>query len=176
VSDLNPGAVIAGYLWAVVVGGRFVSSAMQAVRGETSPPKEQWHRAAIGLAERVLVVTATLLLSPELVAGWLVLKVANSWRGWGSDPGRFNRFASGTVLSLSFGAAGGGLAYGLSNGYVPLVVGTLVGPLAFALLLSSLYQGPVWWQKWWGSYVEPADANAASARKGSAAEDLEAGE
>lgn len=70
-------AVIAGYFWAIVIGGPVVSVVMgrlhrvplPQVEGKERPPDPPpslgWHRESLGIVERSLTVTAVLLRSPE---------------------------------------------------------------------------------------------------------------
>lgn len=148
-------AVIAGYFWAVVIGGPVVAIVMGRLHRVPLPhvagkeelpdprPSAGWHREALGIVERSLTVTAVLLRSPELVAAWLVFKAASSWWSWKDAPGVFNRYAVGTALSLAFGASGGALVLALSSGNSSLVVGLLVGPLILAVLVLSAYTDPI---------------------------------
>ena len=147
-------AVIAGFFWAVMVGGPVVSIVMGRLHKEpmpghekdaqqpSEPPSVRWHREALGIVERSLTVTAVLLRSPELVAAWLVFKAASAWTSWKDAPGVFNRYAVGTALSLAFGASGGALILALSSGNSNLVVALLVAPLALAILVLSTYDDP----------------------------------
>ena len=158
-SDLNPLAVVIGYLWAVVVGGLAVPWVMRVIPAEQRDLGERWNRSLIGLAERLVAATATFLLSVELAAAWLVLKAAGNWGGWHDKPGVFNRFAFGTILSLAFGASGAVLAYALSHGEQALGAGAVFGPLALAGFAYSLCRGPHWWMHIWNEGAEESHAS-----------------
>jgi hypothetical protein len=119
----------------------------------------------------MIAVFAVLLLSAELIAAWLVLKAASGWKGWGETPGVFNRFITGTSVSLAFGLGGGALAWGLSVHDCWLIAGGTLGPVVFGLLTASFYWGmeldepqPVreppnqvmkWWRCFWGIKETP---------------------
>ena len=152
---LTPVAVGAAFVYSVIVGGLLVPVVMRRVRPRYHPTGP-WHRAAFGFIERPLVMIAVLLLSAEIIAAWLVLKAASSWRGWGEEPGVFNRFVLGTGVSLAFASAGGGIAWGIVLSAPALAIGCAIAPLVLFGMVWSLYpcEGN-WWTALWGATVPP---------------------
>ena len=151
-SDLSPLAVVAGYIWAIGCAG-WAMPRLLIVVGTRHKKGQQWHRAALGLVEQVVTVTGVLLLASEVILGWVVFKTALRWGDWGKAAGLFNRYAIGTVVSLTFGASGGALAYALSTGNRSLAAAALLGPWVLAGFVYSLYRGPKWWKGWWDPEV-----------------------
>jgi hypothetical protein len=150
--------VVAGYLWAVPIAAWPIQRVMrlmpehpdrvrEAAEAADVGQPEVWHRTAFGIAERSVVATAAAIRAPEVIAGWLVFKVAMSWGRWPHQPGTFNRFAVGTVLSLAFAVSGGALISSTLN--TSTVAGLLAGPILLTAFIWSLYR---WerWGGWWG--------------------------
>ncbi|MCH7886978.1 MAG: hypothetical protein IIA58_03355 [Candidatus Marinimicrobia bacterium] len=75
----------------------------------------------VGVIEKPIITTAVILDSPQIIAAYLVVKIAGMWRGWDLHPkfkedgeirkvpGRafVNIFLVGTAFSVAWGAAGG---------------------------------------------------------------------
>lgn len=146
------GSVLVGYLWSAVAGNYFVSRTMLAIPTTQSAPGRHWHRGALGLVERILATTAVLIGSQALIAAWLVLKAASAWTTWKEQPGIFNRWAVGTVLSVGFGAAAGAMAFALGDGSLSLFAGAALGPVLVCGLIASIYR---WEGTWWGKFWDP---------------------
>jgi hypothetical protein len=108
-------AIVAGYLFALLVGHWAISALMRgaSARGSTRPNTAA-HPAAIGLLERTLYLAAWQLGARWFIGLWLALKVLGNWSRWSADPspeaipGRatFNLFLLGAGTSLAFGVAG----------------------------------------------------------------------
>jgi hypothetical protein len=156
--DLNPFAVIAGYVYAIGAGQLVVPRVLDDMqqsfevrqRAEEALAKrgepEVWHRSAFGIVEAAAVTTGVMLGFPEIIAGWVVLKAVVAWGGWKHEAGTFNRWVVGTVMAISFAAAGGALAHALpARDWWAL--GLVIGPLVQAGLVWSLYRGPKWWPR-----------------------------
>jgi hypothetical protein len=118
-----------------------------------------WHRGAFGFVERALVVTTVLIGSAELIAAWLILKVAMRWPGWSEEIGTYNRFMIGTALSIGTSACGALAALAVTDGGMIESVGLLATPLIASLFIITLYRGPRWWQRVWDPTATPEVAD-----------------
>jgi hypothetical protein len=155
--ELDPFAVVVGYVYAIGGGRAFVPWAMgamveshevreRAAQAAARGEPEVWHREAFGMVEAAAIATGVIVGYPQLIAVWLVFKAAVAWGGWKDQAGTFNRYAVGTVLSIMFGAAGGTLALVLPGGD-PWAIGIAFGPPLLAGLVRSFYRGPQWWRR-----------------------------
>ena len=156
------------YGYAVLLAGFIMPRLMTRV-GTRHGTREQWYRAGLGFVEQIVTVSAVLVGRIELVLGWVAFKIALRWGGWGSEPGLFNRYAIGTVVSMGFSAAGGTIAIQLHRADHLLDVLPTVGligmsPLVVAGWIALLYDGRSpdknRWRRWWDPDV-PSDGPAA---------------
>ena len=169
-----PAAVALAYTYAILAGGYTMPRLMNRI-GSRHSAGEQWYRAGLGFVEQIVTVSAVLIGRIELIAAWVVFKVALRWGGWGSEAGLFSRYAIGTVASLSFGAAGGTIAYQLhqQDGLLPSLAIALA-PLAIAGWIALLYDGRPpesknRWQRFWDPDVRSEGIGSSSRLEGLAA-------
>jgi hypothetical protein len=89
----------------------------------------------MGNVERSVYFGAALANAPEVIAGWIVLKVASNWRLWGRSPGVFNTFTTGTGLNLAWGVCSALAVQPLTESDWLRAVMIGVGPLALSALI-----------------------------------------
>ena len=145
--------------WTYVVGFGFSVFAPLLVRmrniqdhlffylGGTKADQESELPQLVGILKRLIYTAAMLATAPEVIAAWLVLKVAGSWKGWAevyeTQDGKkingrllFQTFLIGTVHSLAYGIVGAKIIQWLIGGHptTSFAIAALLVCASFALL------------------------------------------
>ena len=151
-------AAVAGYAWALIVGGVLIPLALGTTAHEGDAEARSLHGGAVGLVERAVYVTAVFEGHPELILAWLVLKGALSWSRQPGEPGLSNRFLVEAGLSLAFGVSGGAVALHLGEaGNEWVVVGYVVLPLILGGVVAAL--SATWSPSWLLRMFDPGEAD-----------------
>lgn len=151
-------AAVAGYTWALIVGGVLIPLAMDTTAFGGDAARRSLHQGAVGLVERAMYVTAVFEGRPELIAAWLVLKGGLSWSRRAGEPGLSNRFLVEAGLSLAFGVSGGAVALHLGEaGNEWVVMGYVVLPLILCGVVAAL--SAAWAPSWLLRILDPLEAD-----------------
>jgi hypothetical protein len=140
--------IVAGFL--VAFGAGHVLTYL--VMGAMPLPADQEgkgpsYNGPLGVVERTIYAGAVVTHHPEFVAVWLALKVAKDIREQAHRRAAFNRWLTGSGLSLIFGVAGGYLAStppGTDVGEWYWWPSILAGAVAALILFDYRWPGKHW--------------------------------